>query len=87
MYLVCMFRTPEYMPKPGNQYQKVLLTLQNAPLERPTCFAFPKQSSSRLNYYQPTGYHLFHKQPCAAEYVGHAWCYVINASAQVPCLQ
>ena len=30
---------------------------------------------------------LFLKSPCAAEYVVHAWCFVSNASAQVPCIQ
>ena len=38
-------------------------TLQNAPLERPACFAFPERNSSWNKYYQPSGYRYFTNEP------------------------
>ena len=38
-------------------------TLQNAPSERPACFAFPERGSSWHKYYQPSGYHYFTNKP------------------------
>ena len=38
-------------------------TPQNAPLERPACFAFPELGSSWHKYCQPTGYHYFTNNP------------------------
>ena len=55
--------------------------LQLVPLERPACFAFPEQSSTILISQQVIII------SCAAGYVGNAWFYVINPSAQVPHIQ
>ena len=56
-------------------------TLQFVPLERPAFFAFPERSSTILISQQVMII------SCAAEYVGHAWFYVINPSAQAQCIQ
>ena len=41
----------------------IMTSLQNAPLERPTCFAFPERGSSWPKYYQPSGYHYYANEP------------------------